>query len=206
MAAGRRPRTVQNCHPARRYRRVRLSAPLWRHVLDAFALWIARAASDVRATDHPRCQRQGRPARSRYYAGRLQFHAARTDPGTTPERWSGGTHAPHGHAGGRNGGRAPCGAAGGKRRTLERCEYDAFLANDRTLADPQVVTVEQGGRVLLRVINGSAMSNYHIDLGALDADLIAVDGCPVVPVRGRAFPITTAQRLDIKLTVPQSAA
>ena len=40
--------------------------------------------------------------------------------------------------------------------------YDAFLANDRTLADPQVVTVEQGGRVLLRVINGSAMSSYRV--------------------------------------------
>jgi FtsP/CotA-like multicopper oxidase with cupredoxin domain len=85
-------------------------------------------------------------------------------------------------------------------------KYDAFLANDRTLADPQVVTVEQGGLVLLRVINGSAMSNFHIDLGDLDADLIAVDGCPVVPVRSRILPITTAQRLDIRLTVPQSAA
>jgi len=89
---------------------------------------------------------------------------------------------------------------------LNDVKYDAFLANDRTLADPQVVTVEQGGRVLLRVINGSAMSNYHIDLVDLDADLIAVDGCPVIPVRSRVFPITTAQRLDIRLTLPQSAA
>jgi FtsP/CotA-like multicopper oxidase with cupredoxin domain len=89
---------------------------------------------------------------------------------------------------------------------LNDVNYDAFLANDRTLADPQIVTVEQGGRVLLRVINGSAMSNYHIDLGDLDADLIAVDGCPVVPVRSRILPITIAQRLDIQLTVPQSTA
>ena len=65
-------------------------------------------------------------------------------------------------------------AEGGGR--LNDVNYDAFLANDRTLADPQVVKAEQGGRVLLRVINGSAMSNYHVDLGALDADLIAVDG------------------------------
>src|ERR1700730_15482610 len=84
-------------------------------------------------------------------------------------------------------------------------KYDAFLANDRTLADPQVATVEQGGLVLLRVINGSTISNFHSDLGDLDADLIAVDGCPVVPVRSRILPITTAQRLDITLTVPQSA-
>ena len=97
----------------------------------------------------------------------------------------------------------PSGESGGH---LNDVKYDAFLANDRSLADPQVVTVEQSGRVLLRVINGSAMSNYHIDLGDLDADLVAVDGRPVVPVRSRIFPITTAQRLDIRLTVPQSAA
>src|SRR6516225_747174 len=84
--------------------------------------------------------------------------------------------------------------------------YDAFLANDRTLADPEVVKVEPGGRVLLRVINGSAMSAYHFDLGRLDGRLIAVDGTFVVPVTGRRFPINAAQRLDIVLTIPREAA
>jgi FtsP/CotA-like multicopper oxidase with cupredoxin domain len=79
--------------------------------------------------------------------------------------------------------------------------YDAFLANDRTLADPEVVKVELGRRVLLRVINGSAMSVYHFDLGRLDGRLIAVDGTLVVPVMGRRFPINVAQRLDIMLTI-----
>ena len=51
-----------------------------------------------------------------------------------------------------------------------------FLANDRTIADPEVIKVEPGGRVLLRVINGSAMSNFHLDVGALSGELIAVDG------------------------------
>ena len=59
---------------------------------------------------------------------------------------------------------------------LNDVTYDAFLANDRTLADPEVIKVEPGGRVLLRVINGSSMSNFHLDLGALDGELIAVDG------------------------------
>jgi len=59
---------------------------------------------------------------------------------------------------------------------LNDVKYDAFLANDRTLADPEVVKVEPGGRVLLRVINSSSMSAYHVDLGALDGELIAVDG------------------------------
>ena len=49
---------------------------------------------------------------------------------------------------------------------LNDVKYDAFLANDRTLADPEVIKVEPGGRVLLRIINSSSMSAYHIDLGA----------------------------------------
>ena len=89
---------------------------------------------------------------------------------------------------------------------LNDVRYDAFLANSRTLADPDVVKVEPGGRVRLRIVNGSSMSAYHIDLGQLEGDLIAVDGIPVQPVRGRTFPITVAQRLDIDLTIPEIAA
>src|SRR5271166_6392015 len=48
---------------------------------------------------------------------------------------------------------------------LNDVKYDAFLANDRTLGDPEVVRVEPGGRVLLRVINSSSMSAFHVDLG-----------------------------------------
>ena len=40
---------------------------------------------------------------------------------------------------------------------LNDVKYDAFLANDHTLADPQVVTVEQGSRVMLRVIRLEAI-------------------------------------------------
>ena len=45
---------------------------------------------------------------------------------------------------------------------LNDVKYDAFLANGRTLADPEIVKVEPGGRVLLRVINGSSMSAFHV--------------------------------------------
>jgi len=89
---------------------------------------------------------------------------------------------------------------------LNDVQYDAFLANSRTLADPEVINVDPGGRVRLRIINASSMSAYHIDLGQLEGDLIAVDGIPVQPVRGRTFPITVAQRLDIALTIPKIAA
>ena len=67
---------------------------------------------------------------------------------------------------------------------LNDVKYDAFLANDRTLADPAVILVEPGGTVLLRIINSSAMSAYHVDLGALQGTLIAVDGMRVQPVPG----------------------
>lgn len=40
---------------------------------------------------------------------------------------------------------------------LNDIDYDAYLANDRTLDDPQVVPVEKGGRVRLRIINGAPL-------------------------------------------------
>jgi FtsP/CotA-like multicopper oxidase with cupredoxin domain len=86
---------------------------------------------------------------------------------------------------------------------LNDVKYDAFLANDRTLADPEVVKVEPGGGALLRIINSSSMSAYHIDLGQLDGELIAVDGFRIAPIPGRRFPIAVAQRLDIRVTIPQ---
>ena len=89
---------------------------------------------------------------------------------------------------------------------LNDVKYDAFLANDRTLADPEVIKVEPGGRVLLRIINSSSMSAYHLELGQLDGELIAVDGFPVAPIVARRFPIAVAQRLDIRLAIPRSPA
>ncbi|WP_292533486.1 multicopper oxidase family protein [Methylocystis sp.] len=89
---------------------------------------------------------------------------------------------------------------------LNDVKYDAFLANDRTLADPETIRVAPGETILLRVINSSAMSAYHIDLGALRGELIAVDGFRVHPVAGRRFPIAVAQRLDILIRVPRRPA
>jgi FtsP/CotA-like multicopper oxidase with cupredoxin domain len=50
------------------------------------------------------------------------------------------------------------------------------------------------------------MSNYHLDLGRLKGELIAVDGFRIVPVLAGRFPITVAQRLDIRLAAPREAA
>lgn len=90
----------------------------------------------------------------------------------------------------------------GMRMDLNDIAYDAFLANDRTLRDPDVVRVEPGARVLLRIINAGAASNFIVDLGPISATLIAVDGHPVSPVQRTRFPIAMAQRLDLRLALP----
>ncbi len=116
----------------------------------------------------------------------------------------GGAHAGHGATMASMPGMAmPVAQAG---PDLNDVKYDAFLANDRTLADPEVVKVEPGGKVRLRIINASAMTNFHIDLGSHEGELIAVDGHDVHPVKGRSFPIAVAQRLDIRLAIPREPA
>jgi len=72
---------------------------------------------------------------------------------------------------------------------LNDVEFDAFLANDRTLTDPEVARVERGGRVRLRIINGASSSQFWVDLGALTGKVVAVDGHSVRTVAGRRFPI-----------------
>jgi len=88
---------------------------------------------------------------------------------------------------------------------LNDIAYDAFLANDRTLADPQVVDVGRNADVRLRIINGSSSTNFWIDLGALDGTLLAVDGNPVAPLNARQFPIAIASRADILVRVADQA-
>ena len=81
--------------------------------------------------------------------------------------------------------------------------YDAYLANDRTLRDPEVVKVEKGGRVRLRIINAGSGTNFFIDLGSLTGELIATDGMPIRPVRRKRFPLAIAQRIDVVLDIPK---
>jgi FtsP/CotA-like multicopper oxidase with cupredoxin domain len=96
--------------------------------------------------------------------------------------------------------------AGAMAMDINDVEFDAYLANDRTLDDPEVVRVAPGRRVRLRVINASSATNFWIDLGRLTGELVAVDGDPVVPVKDRRFPVAMAQRLDLLLMLPEPAA
>ncbi len=89
---------------------------------------------------------------------------------------------------------------------LNDIDYDAYLANDRTLADPEVTRVERGGRVRLRLINGAAATAFWIDLGGLEGRLVAVDGDAVQPLAVRRFPLAQGQRADIMLRLPGAGA
>ncbi|MBZ9790974.1 multicopper oxidase family protein [Rhizobium sp. 3T7] len=82
-------------------------------------------------------------------------------------------------------------------------EYDAYLANDRTLYDPAVFQVGKGGRVRIRLINGATATAFTIDTGDLLARLIAVDGQDVETIVGRQFPVSMGQRLDLVVEVPR---
>jgi FtsP/CotA-like multicopper oxidase with cupredoxin domain len=86
---------------------------------------------------------------------------------------------------------------------LNDIDYDAYLANDRTLDDPEVVKVDKGGRVRLRIINGATATAFTIDTGRLSAELIAVDGQGVEPIGGTSFPVAMGQRVDIRVSVPK---
>jgi FtsP/CotA-like multicopper oxidase with cupredoxin domain len=92
------------------------------------------------------------------------------------------------------------------RTDLNDVDYDAFLANDRTLADPEIVQVERGGRIRLRIINGASSSQFWIDLGELAGSVVATDGHPVQPITSSRFPISMAQRLDILIDLPGAGA
>lgn len=89
---------------------------------------------------------------------------------------------------------------------LNDVDYDAYLANSRTLQDPEVVKVEANAKVRVRIINGGASTNFFISAGGRTARLIAVDGEPVAPIDDTVFPISIAQRLDLLVDVPAGAA
>jgi hypothetical protein len=63
-------------------------------------------------------------------------------------------------------------------------KYDALIANRRTLDDPEIISVNAGEAVLLRLIAASSNQNFYVDTGTLEAELLAVDGKAVQPIKG----------------------
>lgn len=82
--------------------------------------------------------------------------------------------------------------------------YDAYLANDRTLDDPEVVKVEKGGRVRLRIINGGTATSFFITTPGVASKAIAVDGMPCRPTAAPQYPLAQGQRIDLLVEIPQT--
>jgi len=106
------------------------------------------------------------------------------------------------HGGAQGGGHAGHNMPANPAMDLNDFDYDAYLANDRTLADPMVVRTERSSRVRLRLINGATSTAFWVELGALQASVLAVDGNPVVPLEVRRLPLAQGQRVDLLLTMP----
>jgi FtsP/CotA-like multicopper oxidase with cupredoxin domain len=80
--------------------------------------------------------------------------------------------------------------------------YDAYLANDRTLADPEVAKVDKGARVRLRIINGGTATAFFISTPGAPSECVAVDGSPCQPVAAQAYPLAQGQRIDLIVSIP----
>ena len=87
---------------------------------------------------------------------------------------------------------------------LVEVDYDAFLSNYATLDHPEIVSVEPGKKVRLRIINGGSATNFFLSLGSLEGEAIAVDGSPIQPLKGNQFELAVAQRIDIVVTIPEN--
>lgn len=81
--------------------------------------------------------------------------------------------------------------------------YDALLANERSLDAPEIIDVLPGETVVIRWIAGSAFTNFFLDLGDLEGELLRTDANPVESINGSVFQLATAQRLTIRIKVPE---
>ncbi|WP_347251469.1 multicopper oxidase family protein [Legionella sp.] len=86
---------------------------------------------------------------------------------------------------------------------LNDVKFDAYLANRRTLKNPDIIRVKPGSTLRLRLINASSSTNYWIETGKLSGQAIAVDGAAVKPLAAERFELGLANRLDILLTIPK---
>ncbi len=117
------------------------------------------------------------------------------------ELGGGGAHAGQGAGGGMMGKMMKGGMMG--MTHANDVKYDAFLANDRTLDDPDVVAVEKGSGVRLRIINGGTATAFFISTPGLNSRCIAVDGSSCLPIAQSAYPLAQGQRIDLVVDIPQ---
>ncbi|MGB3343535.1 MAG: multicopper oxidase domain-containing protein [Aequorivita sp.] len=80
--------------------------------------------------------------------------------------------------------------------------YPAFLVNGEESVEYS--DYQPGERVRLRVINGSASSQFWMTIGGEAPLLVSADGMDVVPVKHPKTFIATAETYDFVVTIPQN--
>ena len=88
---------------------------------------------------------------------------------------------------------------------LTDVQYDAYLINHHEAANPEKVAVTPGQLVRLRIIDGGSASNFFINLGKLQGQVVATDGNYIKPLSGSIFSISEGQRLDILIKIPEDS-
>lgn len=81
--------------------------------------------------------------------------------------------------------------------------YDAYLANERTLDDPEIVRVDAGSKVRLRIINGATATAFQVSVPGAASRCIAVDGTTCQPLAAPTYPLAQGQRIDLLVDVPK---
>lgn len=79
--------------------------------------------------------------------------------------------------------------------------YPAFLSNGKQMQE--YPDFKAGEKIRLRIINGSASSQFWITFGGDDPLLVSADGKDVVPVRHNKTFIAIAETYDFILTIPE---
>jgi CopA family copper-resistance protein len=86
---------------------------------------------------------------------------------------------------------------------LSDIAYDYFLANGL----PEItLPAEPGETVRLRIIDGGAASNFHLEFAGGPMTIISADGLGVEPVKLKRFLIVIAETYDVLLHVPPRGA
>ena len=141
----------------------------------------------------------GTDAHGGHGAGRGPMPGSARRASAPMQHGPGGGHAMHGMGGHMRG-------HGGHMMSMTHANdvrYDAYLANERTLDDPQIVKVEKGGRVRLRIINGGTATAFFVSTPGLASHAVAVDGVSCQPVQQASYPLAQGQRIDLAVEIPR---
>lgn len=81
-----------------------------------------------------------------------------------------------------------------------------YLMNGQTSDDNWTALFAPGERVRLRIVNGSAMTNFNVRIPGLAMTVVAADGVPVQPVETDEFQIAVAETYDVIVTPTEAKA